>query len=409
MGAITVTNLGKAYKSYSNKWSRVFEWLSPKFKSRHSLKWILKEVTFAISPGESVGIIGLNGAGKSTLLKLIVGTLTPSEGEIYSSGSIVALLELGMGFHPEFTGRQNVYMGCQLLGMSKNVIDTIFPEVEAFAEIGDYINCPLRTYSTGMQMRLAFAIATCRKPDILVIDEALSVGDSYFQHKCIERIKSFCAQGTTLLFVSHSPDAIKSLCSRALMLSSGSLVFDGSPDEVMDYYNAFIAKRTGEHHIFSERGANGYIRTKSGNGKAQIDSVEMYSNGAITRTPTSGKDLEIHVRVKSAANNLAVSSGILIRTRWGIDVWGTNTFLHGHQVNLETLGDEVEFKYFIPNLYLAAGSYSISVALHDGQNHLSENYAWIDRVITFDVIKGPAPGSAGICNIPVQITSSIIN
>lgn len=181
MGSIIVSNLKKEYKSYTSKWGRLRDWWGITKNKNFKAKPILQDINFTISEGESVGIIGVNGAGKSTLLKLITGTTQPTSGEIKVNGRVAALLELGIGFHPDFTGRQNVYMAGQLLGYSSVEIDSLLPGIEAFAEIGEYIEQPLRMYSSGMQARLAFAVATATKPDILIVDEALSVGDVYFQ------------------------------------------------------------------------------------------------------------------------------------------------------------------------------------------------------------------------------------
>src|SRR5690606_8406318 len=172
MGTITVSNLGKAYKIYPTRWSRLREWIDPLSRPRHLLKWVLSDLSFIVRPGEAVGIIGVNGAGKSTLLKMITGTTQPTTGSVKISGRVAALLELGMGFHPDFTGRQNAYMAGQLLGYSVEEIAHLMPEIEAFAEIGDYIDQPVRVYSSGMQMRLAFSVATARRPDVLIVDEA---------------------------------------------------------------------------------------------------------------------------------------------------------------------------------------------------------------------------------------------
>jgi lipopolysaccharide transport system ATP-binding protein len=241
MGSICVRNLGKAYRQYNSRWGRLAEWLSLSNKPRHRLKWVLQDISFEVSPGEAVGIIGINGAGKSTLLKLITGTSHPTTGEVHISGRVAALLELGMGFHPDFTGRQNAHMAGQLIGLTAAEITSLMPEIEAFAEIGDYIDMPVRVYSSGMQMRLAFSIATCKRPDILIVDEALSVGDSYFQHKSFNRIRSFGQQGTTLLIVSHDKSAIQAICSRAILLNGGAVAMQGDPETVMDFYNALIA------------------------------------------------------------------------------------------------------------------------------------------------------------------------
>ena len=226
---MTVTDIGKAYRFYPSRWARLSEWLAPG-TPRHELQWVLRHVTFSVAAGESVGIIGRNGAGKSTLLKLITGTTQPSEGEVRAEGRVAALLELGIGFHPEFTGRENAFMTGQLMGVSEPDIAAAMPQIEGFAEIGRYIDEPLRTYSSGMQVRLAFSVATAFRPDILIVDEALAVGDLYFQHKCYARIRQFRAEGMTLLFVSHDPGAIKSLCDRAILLDAGGVRADDRPD-----------------------------------------------------------------------------------------------------------------------------------------------------------------------------------
>jgi len=239
--AITVANLGKAYKQYPTRWARLVEWVLPGKKARHTLKWVLQGINFTVQPGEAIGIVGINGAGKSTLLKMITGTTQPTTGSVHIPGRVAALLELGMGFHPEFTGRQNVFMAGQLLGYSVEEIDQLMHEIETFAEIGEYIDQPVRVYSSGMQMRLAFSVATAKRPDVLIVDEALSVGDTYFQHKSFDRIRQFNKQGITLLIVSHDKQAIQSVCDRAILLSDGRIAMEGEPEAVMDYYNAMLA------------------------------------------------------------------------------------------------------------------------------------------------------------------------
>src|SRR5262249_700624 len=221
----------------------------------HEAFWALRGITFAVAAGESVGVIGMNGAGKSTLLKILTGTTRPTGGQVQITGQAAALLELGMGFHPDFSGRQNAMIATQLMGLPVREATGRMAEIEAFAEIGDHLNQPVRTYSTGMVVRLAFSVATVVRPEILIVDETLSVGDVYFQHKCIRRIREFQEAGTTLLFVSHDPTAVKTLCGRALLLDRGQLIQDGSPDSVLDYYNALIAKREASEAILqTERG-----------------------------------------------------------------------------------------------------------------------------------------------------------
>ncbi len=246
----------------------------PSSKIRHTLKWVMQDVSFTVNAGEAVGIIGINGAGKSTLLKMITGTTEPTTGSVKVTGRVAALLELGMGFHPDFTGRQNVFMAGQLLGYSVEEIRALMPEITAFAEVGDYIDQPVRVYSSGMQMRLAFSLATARRPDVLIVDEALSVGDTYFQHKSFDRIRELRKQGTTLLIVSHDKSAIQSVCDRAILINEGKLSMEGEPEAVMDYYNAMIAERENET-VRQKITGGGKVQTVSGSGEATIEDVAL--------------------------------------------------------------------------------------------------------------------------------------
>ena len=236
--ALTVSHVGKAYKRYPNKWARALEWVSR--RPQHEKTWVLKDIDFSVKPGEAVGIIGVNGAGKSTLLKIITGTTQPTTGSVQSSGRVAALLELGMGFHPDFTGRQNVFMAGQLLGLSQSEIAQHMPAIEAFAEIGEYIDRPVRLYSSGMQMRLAFSVATAVRPDLLIVDEALSVGDELFQRKCFSRIEAIRKAGATILFVSHSGGTVVELCDRAVLLDAGELLAVGRPKQIVGRYQKLL-------------------------------------------------------------------------------------------------------------------------------------------------------------------------
>ena len=238
MGKITVTNVGKAYKQYNTRFARLAEWFLPVVK--HKLKWILNDINFSVESGDAVGIVGINGAGKSTLLKMITGTTEATVGDIHIEGRIAALLELGMGFHPDFSGRQNVYMAGQLQGLTVDEINRSFSEIEIFAGIGDYIDQPVRIYSSGMQVRLAFAVATAIRPDILIVDEALSVGDASFQRKCFRKIESFQNKGTTLLFVTHDIESMKRICSKAVFLNNGKMVAYGDAKNIADQYEKML-------------------------------------------------------------------------------------------------------------------------------------------------------------------------
>ena len=249
----------------------------------------------------------------------------PTTGEIEISGRVAALLELGMGFHSDFTGRQNVYMSGQLLGLSSEKITELMPQIEEFAEIGDYIDQPVRVYSSGMQVRLAFSVATAIRPDVLIIDEALSVGDAYFQHKSFERIRKFRQEGTTLLLVSHDKQAIQSICDRAILLNKGQIEMEGEPEAVMDYYNALLADK--QNQSIKQVEHNGKTQTVSGTGEVTISEVHLLDEqGNVTEFVSVGHrvSLQVNVEVKDDIPELVV--GYMIKDRLGQPIFGTNTY-----------------------------------------------------------------------------------
>lgn len=404
MSYLRAHNISKAYKRYPGKWVRLAEWLSG--RELHEKYWVLRDINFEVSSGEAVGIIGVNGAGKSTLLKIITGTTLPTTGNIEVGGNIAALLELGMGFHPGFTGRQNAYMNGQIRGLSTEQISGLMPEIENFAEIGDYLDQPLRTYSSGMQVRLAFSVATAIRPDILIVDEALSVGDSYFQHKSFNRIRKFRDEGTTLLFVSHSPAAIKTLCNRAVLIDGGIVQRDGPPDAVLDYYNAVIAKQSADYEIKQIELRTGKKITRSGNGKATVKAIDLLCDGKSVRVIRSGDSaiFSILVAVQDDIDGLTV--GLLIRDRLGNDVFGTNTFYHQSSMADVVAGAQIQARFSFEQLYLGVGSYSIAVALHNRDTHVDSNYDWWDQALVFQVILGGLPTSIGVNAMPVLVDVS---
>ncbi len=397
-GSISVSGLGKAYKQYPGRWSRLAEWLLPALGPRHRLKWILRDVSFEVAAGEAVGLVGINGAGKSTLLKLITGTSAPSSGGVALRGRVAALLELGMGFHPDFSGRQNVYMAGQLLGLELAEIARLMPEIEAFAEIGDYIDQPVRVYSSGMQMRLAFSVATARRPDILVVDEALSVGDTYFQHKSFERIRRYRAAGTTLLLVSHDKQAIQSVCDRAILLDGGRLAMQGAPEQIMDYYNAMIAERENQTVRLAERD-DGKVQTVSGTGEATVHDIALLDeDGERVEVVDVGAavTLEVAVGVHAAIPRLVL--GYMIKDRLGQTMYGTNTDLKQMPLAAVRAGERLRFRFAFP-MNLGAGTYSVATALVSTDTHLVNNYEWRDLALVFTVVNMRRPhfeGSAWI-------------
>lgn len=384
MGSIRVTNLSKAYKQYHTHWSRLMEWLLPATGPRHTLKWVMRDVSFALERGEAVGIIGINGAGKSTLLKMITGTTQPTGGSVSITGRVAALLELGMGFHPEFTGRQNVFMAGQLLGLSVEDINCLMPEIEAFAEIDDYIDQPVRTYSSGMQMRLAFSVATAKRPDVLIVDEALSVGDAYFQHKSFDRIRAFRKAGTTLLIVSHDKTAIQSICDRAILLNGGRLAKEGAPEEVMDYYNAMLAER--EHQtVQQEKRDDGKVQTISGSGEATVMKIALLNQqGQEQEFFDVGVPVTLQVTVKSHAAIPRLVLGYMIKDRLGQPMYGTNTDLKKKPLYDIQPGEQIIYRFDF-ELNLGPGTYSIATALESTETHLVNNYEWRDLALVFTV------------------------
>lgn len=393
-------NISKVFVEYKNEWQRVLSWFgyNPKKREEHH---ILKNINFTINPGEAVGIVGQNGAGKSTLLKIITGTLKPSEGKVDVAGRISAILELGMGFHPDMTGRENVYHSAGLMGYSHQQIDAVINEVENFTEIGEYFDEPVRTYSSGMQMRVAFAVATMYRPEILIVDEALSVGDAYFQHKSLNRIREFQVEGTTLLLVSHDRGAIQAICNRAILLEKGTIIKDGNPEEVMDFYNALIAEKENStiKQVVKE---NGKVETTSGTGEATVEKIGLYNtNGEVLEFIGVGDPAELRIKVKVHKDIETLVLGYGIKDRLGQVMYGTNTWHTDQVIEDAKAGNIYNFTVtFAANF--GPGSYSIETALHSTDSHLSSNYEWKNLALVFNVVNIDKINFVGSCwNEPI--------
>ena len=407
MGSIRVENLGKAYKQYPTRWSRLLEWLLPVAKARHQLHWVLQDISFNVVPGEALGIIGINGAGKSTLLKLITGTTQPSTGSVTMEGRVAALLELGMGFHPDFTGRQNAFMAGQLLGLTSEDICRLMPEIEGFADIGDYIDQPVRVYSSGMQMRLAFSVATVVRPDILIVDEALSVGDAHFQHKSFERIRQYREQGTTLLLVSHDKQAIQSICDRAILLNQGHIALQGEPETVMDYYNAMIVDMKNDT-IEQETVESGKTQTTSGTREASVTDIGLFnSTGQRIEVIGVGEHAELRIHIKAHKDIPRLVLGYMIKDRFGQPTFGTTSEHHNVQLSSVVKESELDFSIRFP-MNIGVGTYSIATALAKGVSHLEGNIEWRDLALLFNVTNSTKKEFVGTAWIEPDI-SVIIN
>ncbi|WP_057916861.1 ABC transporter ATP-binding protein [Lysobacter antibioticus] len=400
-GELRVSGLGKAYRRWGSEWARVASWFGVASKPAEE-HWVLRNIDITIRPGETVGIIGQNGAGKSTLLKLITGTTRPTEGSVVRSGRIAAILELGMGFNADLTGRQNVFHSAGLMGYSQEQIEQVMPQIEDFAEIGEYFDQPMRTYSSGMQMRVSFSVATAFRPDLLIVDEALSVGDSYFQHKSFKRIREFRDLGTTLLIVSHDSSAVQALCDRAILLDSGKVLRDGSPDDVMDYYNALIAERENASLVV-EKHHSGRDQVISGTREAVVESIGLFNAaGDPVEMIDVGEEVELRIAVRSHAQLERLVLGYMIKDRLGQPIFGTNTHYTKQPLDAVSAGDLIDYRIrFRANL--GAGGYSVSTALVSTETHLVNNYEWRELALTFTVTNLTRPGFVGSAWMPPNI------
>lgn len=399
---LQLDGVGKAFRSYAHERHRLMRWFGLPAPAPEE-RWVLRDISFRVDPGEAIGIAGRNGAGKSTLLKMIAGITRPSEGRIMLSGRVAAILELGMGFSGELTGRQNTFHAAGMMGFNQGEIDGALEDITGFAELGAFFDQPIRTYSSGMQMRLAFAVATAFRPDILIVDEALAVGDAYFQHKSMERIRAFQAKGTSLILVSHDKVALQSLCNRAILLDGGAMVHDGDPESVLDYYNALLARKDGET-IEVETLDDGRVRTISGTRQAVIEKAVLEdAAGKALDTVAVGASVSLVVkaRVNEALPSLVL--GYAIKDRLGQTFFGTNTAYSGQIIHAPQEGDTVTFRITFP-VMLGPGTYSVALALSAGESHLDANYEWRDLALMFDVVNLDKSPFDGKMFIPPVIT-----
>ena len=402
-GSFHVSHLSKKFAKFRSDGHRLAHCLSRRVAPLSEVA-VLNDLSFSIAPGEALGIVGHNGAGKSTLLKIITGTLAPTTGQVILNGRVFAILELGMGFNPDLTARENVRHVAGLMGISSAELEEVLPDLEAFAEIGPYFDQPMRHYSSGMHMRVAFALATAIRPDILIVDEALSVGDAYFQHKSFDRIRSFREQGTTLLFVSHDKSAILALCDRCILLDHGRLLMDGPPTAVMDYYNALVAEKESATLVQTVN-TDGLTTTRSGTGEVTITDISLVCKGDTVDLIEVGEDVTLRLEASCHAPVARLVVGYMIKDRLGQAVFGTNTH-HTKQplVDLNE-GDVVNFEFNFP-ANLGPGSYSISISLSSTENHLQNNYEWRDLALVFTVVNTRHHHFAGSAWIPPVIKIS---
>jgi ABC-type polysaccharide/polyol phosphate transport system ATPase subunit len=393
--ALRVENVSKQYRIYARPGDRLKESLTRGRLKRHREFWALRGVSFEVESGTTTGIIGPNGCGKSTLLQIIAGTLEPTSGSVWREGRVAALLELGAGFDPEGTGVENVYMNAALMGLSRRETERLFPDIERFAEIGQFIHQPVKTYSSGMFVRLAFAVASNVEPDILVIDEALAVGDAAFQHRCLRRIKEIQERGSTVLFVSHDAAAVRALCSRAILMSAGRVLADGPPSEVLNHYQKIVMER---EQAFEEEAAGdepqggasdegeGFAplryNYRHGDGSAEIVSAELLDASRRTvGVVETGSPLTVRVRARFQREVDDAVFGFLINDSRGVHAYGTNT--KEQQIDFGRLrrGEMVEVSFAF-DCWLGLDQFSVSLAVHSRDG---VSYDWLDGVLFFSV------------------------
>ena len=387
---IEAVNLGKRYHIYDKPHYRLLQGMFRGRRNYFREFWALRGMDLSIRRGESVGIIGRNGSGKSTLLQMICGILPPTEGEVRVQGRVAALLELGAGFNPEFSGRDNVYLKASLLGLSHAEIDRRYDDILAFAEIGAFIDQPVKTYSSGMFMRLAFAVSVCSSPDILIVDEALGVGDAYFQNKCKKRIAEIREDGCTLLFVTHSVDALSQLCDRGIVLDQGSKIFDGEVRPAMATYlklvfgNAARPERkraaqaasvratagtdaksqllqSGEHDLFDTRPGYNHDEIRVGNRKATVADI-AFEGQSSAPVFAPGQDIDLSLRFVFHENLSRLIFGAQIRDADGHLVYSSNSFFQSGRLH-EAEGGEIRIGHFILRGILLPGRYLLTVGL----------------------------------------------
>lgn len=390
--AIRTQGLGKCYQIYDQPRDRLLQLFRPHGKQRYREFWALKDVSLDIHKGEALGIIGRNGSGKSTLLQLICGTLGATTGSLSSHGRIAALLELGSGFNPEFSGRENVYLNGAVLGLKRAEIDARFDEITAFAGIGEFIDRPTKTYSSGMLVRLAFAVSVCVEPDILIVDEALAVGDASFQFKCLERLDCLTRQGMTLLFVSHDMSMVKRFCTRALYLRDGEIRASGAPETIAELYLLDMRDEqrrrasAGAIQVNAKTPLNPERGMAFGTAEGRITSAVFSSTGALYSSFVHGDVIEIAIDTLVSDSVTRPNISLTIQEARLLVVSGINTPLHSDVSEAGWRRASVRLR-FAANL--AAGRYHITLKLMDGETE--ETSQLIEKqvaLLAFDTLPG---------------------
>ncbi len=382
---IRAENLEKTYRVYSNPKDRLKEYLTLKTKNYHREHPGLKGIDFEVAKGETVGIVGENGAGKSTLLKIIAGLSPSTSGKLNIRGSVSALLDITAGFNPDFSGSYNIYMKCTLLGMNRDEIDSIYNDIVSFAELEDYIDAPLRTYSDGMKMRLGFSIATSVNPDILLIDEVITVGDNYFQGKCLDRIKELQDAGVTILLVTHSMGWVKNLCEKAFWIHRGKIKERGSSRSVVDKYLKHIKQQQGK-----QKPPSTSKHGRTGTGDVSIQKVTFEdSEGKEKEAFRAGEDITVSVGYSAEKRIENPTVGISLYTADGSKVTAFSTL--DEDCGPRMIEGRGVFKLTFPNISLLDGDYYLTVAILDSDS--IKAYDFHNKLHSFRIVaKGKREG-----------------
>src|SRR5438477_4460367 len=423
MAAIRFENVSKSYPIYDSPGDRLKELVTFNRLEFHRNFWALHDVSFEVARGETFCVIGENGSGKSTLLQLVAGILQPSSGTIEVNGRVSALLELGAGFNPEFTGRDNVYLNGAILGLSTREIDARYRDIEEFAEIGDFINRPVKTYSSGMVVRLAFAVAINVDPEILLVDEALAVGDIYFRQRCMRKVHELRQRGITILFVSHAVSDVKAIGDRVLWLDHGRMIDVGEPDQVVSKYLAAMTEKDSTYLLrkAGPAGADGRsqrlgpvhapevvetipnIDHRYGDGRAQVIGIAVLDEqGRALQMLDPGSRILVRISVRAMQDLPMPIVGFMLRNQLGIDFSGTNTAREGYELPPMQAGDvfTVDFYLHLPELYPA--SFSFSPAIADGTLTAYRMCDWIDNAIALQM--GRSAGQVyGYIHLPCRV------
>jgi lipopolysaccharide transport system ATP-binding protein len=393
---VAVQRVSKVYHLYRRPTDRILEILPFSSARHHSDFWALRDVSLTAERGEFLGIVGPNGSGKSTLLQVVGGIVQPTSGRVETEGRIAALLELGAGFNPESTGRENVFINGEILGLSRRELGRVFPSIEAFADIGEFIDQPVKEYSSGMYVRLAFATAIHVEPEILIVDEALAVGDAAFANRCIHKFEELKRKKVTVLFVSHDLGLVKRLSDRAVFMLEGQIAAEGGPSDVVNRYVGHVLERQNEEPRPETAGLNSSYR--HGDGSSQVLEVLLQDRrGDPATVIRSGEPVEVKVRarfLRAVSNPVA---GILIRNRLGIDVFGTNTRLLQQGLGNFEPGQELEVTFRFDCL-LTQQEYTLTVATQHWDG-LSQD--WLDDVVSFRVVD--SGGTAGLVNLHTDV------